>query len=136
MEKALIKTHYRAVLNPELFPRLYERNILPSLTVPDQTMSIQEILERHTRGLGIDQGKVPMYYGDDEVLDQTDLKKLDLSELQELREANAEKLEAMREELIEKGKKKRYEAMRQKIKDEIEFEEIKNKKTGGNNDQA
>lgn len=136
MKKAVIKTHYLAALNPEKFPRLYERNVLPSLTVPDQTMSIQEILERHTRGLGIDQGKVPMYYGDDEVLDQSDLKKMDLSELQELREANAERLEEMRMELIDKAKKKKYEAMRRKIKDEIEFEEVKKKKEGGNNDQA
>lgn len=49
------------------FDRTYEINNLPSMTIPDQTMTVQEILARHVRGLPIlGQGKVPIYMDEDD----------------------------------------------------------------------
>lgn len=59
-----------------------ELNTLPSETIPNQSMSIQEILSRWTRGLPMTGAKVPVYNGDDLL---PDLKKMDLVELDELK---------------------------------------------------
>jgi hypothetical protein len=52
------------------------------MTIPDQTMSIRTILERHSRGLPIDGIKVPIYEGEEN--DLPDWRRLDLAERQEL----------------------------------------------------
>lgn len=62
-----------------------ELNNLPSKTVPDQTMSIKDILDRHTRGLPIAGGKQPIFHGEEE--DLPDFKSMDLAEIQEYKEA-------------------------------------------------
>ena len=55
----------------------------PSLTVPDQTMSIRTIMERYARGLPIDGQKTPIY--DIENLSTgLDPRKLDLVDIQEM----------------------------------------------------
>lgn len=69
-----------------------EVNNEPSLTVPDQTMSIREILERYARGLSVTDGRVPIYLGEDEM---PDLSKLDLVELHEMKFQVAQNIEAL-----------------------------------------
>jgi hypothetical protein len=69
-------------MNVNTFTKNYECNNLPSLTIPDQTMSIRLILERHSRGLPIDGIKTPIYDGEDN--DLPDWRRLDLAERQEL----------------------------------------------------
>lgn len=59
---------------------------LPSLTVPDMTMSIREILERHSRGLPLDGVRIPVYQDDEDYSDMPDPRYLDLAERQELKE--------------------------------------------------
>lgn len=71
-----------------------EVNTQPSMTQPDQAMSIREILERFSRGLPIEGQKVPIY---DEENDLPDIKTLDLAERQELKENYQAELAAMRE---------------------------------------
>lgn len=75
---------YRNWANYHEFPQYNEVNTLPSLTQPEQSLSVKEILAHHTRGVPLEVGKVPIYYGDD--TEFPDPRKLDLSELQELRE--------------------------------------------------
>lgn len=55
----------------------------PSMTVPDQSMSIKTILERYARGLPVG-GRLDEYYDEDDIM--PDYRTLDLSEIQELRE--------------------------------------------------
>lgn len=55
---------------------------MPSLTVPDETMSVREILYRYARGLGFDQAKVPMY--EEEGFEMPDISQMDYSEVQEM----------------------------------------------------
>lgn len=76
MKKLLIKTS----MNANQFAKKYEVNNLPSMTIPDQTMSVKTILERYTRGLPIN-GFEPIYDEDDVLPDP---RTLDLAERQEL----------------------------------------------------
>lgn len=77
-------------LNSHTFPRNYEANTQPSLTVPDQTMTIREILVRYARGLPIS-GNVPIYEGEDN--DLPDPRTMDLAE-------RADFAEQVQEEII------------------------------------
>lgn len=70
-------------LNANEFEKKYKTFTQPSLTVPDQTMSIRTILERYSRGLPIG-GRLDEYY--DEEDDLPDPRTLDLAERQELAE--------------------------------------------------
>lgn len=74
--------------NPEKFT-------MPSKTVPDQTMSINEILQRYARGLPIEGAKVPMYDESDDPVYLPDPRTLDLTELQELRQEIVEELKSI-----------------------------------------
>lgn len=68
-------------LNANQFAKNYREIKTPSLTVPDQTMSIRTILERYSRGLPVG-GRLDEYY--DEEDDLPDPRTLDLAERQEL----------------------------------------------------
>lgn len=70
-------------LNANDFPKSYKTFTMPSLTVPDQTMSIRTILERYSRGLPIG-GRLDEYYDEEDTL--PDPRTLDLVDRQELAE--------------------------------------------------
>lgn len=82
-------------LNATEFPKHYERNTMPSMTIPDQTMSLDEILKRYAKGLplGGTTMKVPLYDEDD---DMPDIRTLDLAERQELAEHYTRELNDLR----------------------------------------
>lgn len=67
-------------LNAKEFQKTGEVNNFPSMTIPDQTMTIKEILDRFTRGLPLDAGKVPIYEGEEFT---PDLRYMDLAEREE-----------------------------------------------------
>lgn len=69
-------------LNSHEFESRGEVNTMPSETVPDQTLSIREIMVRYSRGLPIDGAKVPIWEGEEN--DLPDPRTLDLAERQEL----------------------------------------------------
>lgn len=71
-----------------------EINTEPSLTVPDQTMSIREIMARYARGLPIDGARVEIWEGEDS--DLPDPRTLDLAERQELAEEFTEEITRIR----------------------------------------
>lgn len=85
-----VKTPY----NAHEFAKNHETNTMPSKTIPDQTMSIREIMTRFTRGLPIDGEKVPIYEEEDFL---PDLRGLDLAERQELKEIYQAELDEIRE---------------------------------------
>lgn len=70
-------------LNVSQFEKNYKVFTQPSLTIPDQSMSIKTILERYARGLPVG-GRLDEYYDEDDVL--PDPRTLDLAERQELAE--------------------------------------------------
>lgn len=88
---------FRTPYSPHV--RSTEVNNLPSMTVPDQSMSVAEMLARHASGLPISGAKIPLYEGDQDPLGGLDPRTLDLSELQTLRD-----------EAIDREKEKRRQA--------------------------
>lgn len=90
-------TPFKTNYNAWAFPVRYETNDKPSLTVPDQTMSVQQIVSRYQRGLPISGQKVPVYYGDDE--NYVDLDKMDLEEIHELIGRNRQTITQLRDKL-------------------------------------
>lgn len=84
-------------LNAKLFPKHYEVNNQPSETVPDQAMSIHEIMRRFASGLPLGGQRVELYEGEDHILEGINPKTLDLSEIQEITENAKEELYAIQE---------------------------------------
>jgi hypothetical protein len=70
-------------INANEFSKNYKVFTQPSLTIPDQTMSIKVILERYARGLPVG-GRLDEYY--DEEDDLPNPFTLDLAERQEMAE--------------------------------------------------
>lgn len=100
---ARIKTHLTYTADDQQ----REKNTLPSKTIPDQTMSVQEIMDRFARGLPLDGAKVALYHEEGE--DVPDLERMDLSEKHELLEAARREVQEQREKLnrIAEAKRKR-----------------------------
>lgn len=75
----------------------YETNKQKHLTIPDQTMSIKDILFRYARGLDVE-GFKPVYDDDDITLDDyiPDIRNMDLAERQEFKEYALNELELMK----------------------------------------
>ncbi len=55
----------RNILNATTFEKSYEINNEPDQCIPDQSMTVREIMDRFTRGLPLDAGKVPIYEGEE-----------------------------------------------------------------------
>lgn len=72
-------------LNAEQFPVEKEVNKMPSMTVPDQTMSIQEIMKRYARGLSLGGSlRTPIYDNDEDFdNDLPDIRTMDYAEREE-----------------------------------------------------
>jgi hypothetical protein len=48
----------------EIFGGEYEQGDPVSMTVPDQSLTVQQLIERHRRGLGITGYRPPVYYNE------------------------------------------------------------------------
>lgn len=96
-EVAPIQNH----LNYEPSDHPGEINLDPSETVPDQSMSVKELMDRYARGLPLN-GKTPVYTGEDD--DMPDLARMDLAEREEYAERVAQELEEIKERLNKRAK--------------------------------
>lgn len=74
-----------------------EKNDQPSKTVPDQTMSLRELIRRYASGLPINGQKVPLYEENPDFDNLPDPRTLDLAEREELALQYAEELAALKE---------------------------------------
>lgn len=86
--------------------RKEERNLLPSLTVPDQSMSVAEIMRRYANGLPIGGAKVPLWEEDEDFY--PDVRTLDLAEIQDIIQSGhdaKEQLDQVKKRLNEKAAK-------------------------------
>ncbi len=77
-----------------------EKNFGPSLTVPDQAMSVREILQRFANGLPLGGSNEPIWEGEDG--DGIDPRRLDLADRQELEIAARQELAEIEERLKSK----------------------------------
>lgn len=70
--------------NAHMFPKKHEHISPISDTVPDQTMTIPQLLERQRRGLPLAGFKQPIFDGEDDIMEGVDPRTLDLSERQDM----------------------------------------------------
>lgn len=92
----LVKTQY----NREEHPCNYEENNKPSLTIPDQTLTIRQIIDRYTRGLPISTSMQNPIFQEDEVFnDVPDVNRLDLHDRMEFANNARQELEDIKNKL-------------------------------------
>lgn len=94
--------HVRNSLNYGCFEIQGEFNSGVSQTVPDQALSVRQILERYARGLPLGGQRVPTFDEDD---DLPDFRTLDLSEREEYKARYGEELEQLKNKFKSYGKK-------------------------------
>lgn len=82
----------RNAMNAHLFPLKKQIITQPSMTIPDESMSIREILDRFSRGLPVGGSRTPIY---DDENDMPDIRTLDLAERQELAQHYSEELKSL-----------------------------------------
>lgn len=116
---------YRSPLNSHLFPKYFEPVSPISETIPDQSLSIKEILDRYSRGLGINGEQFAVYHGEEDEMPV--LQKMDLSEIQELQEDLAEYTRIKREEFEQEKKEQEEQQRKRKEQSYIDFEEWRTK---------
>jgi hypothetical protein len=96
-----VKNH----LNRDIFPKKYKEFSMPTETVPDQTMSMREILDRHARGLPVPTN-IPLFEQEADIDHiMPDVRTLDLSERQAFAEQAKQELNQIKEKLNKKAKK-------------------------------
>lgn len=115
----VIRNHY----NSKYFQKKGEVNEEPSLTIPDQSYTVQELLARFASGLPMSGQKIPMYDGEEET---NDLEKLELSERMAIIRSAQEEIV----EINERVKKRQMEAQEAKMQAKIEarLQEKENKR--------
>jgi len=79
------------IFSSELFEKQYEQNDEPSLTIPDQTLSIKQILERYASGQSLE-GKTPYYDESESEEYYSDPRFMDLADREELSEIYKEQI--------------------------------------------
>lgn len=127
-----VKPKFQTPYNRHLFIEAYEVNELPSMTKPDESFSMRELLDRYVKGLPIS-GKV--YNPDD---DFPDLRKLDLVQIQELIEENRAHISEMEKKIhqanLEVKERQEFERLRAKFDQEKEAA-AGDKKEGGEDEK-
>lgn len=125
------KNHYNSV------PEDGEVNDQVSETIPDQSLSVQEILERFAKGLNL-QGRTPIWMNeDDDDLSFDDWDKLDIAEREAIIERNKEEFLELGKKLKDDKRKKALEAQRKKEEEiEARIKERLNKKSGSGQAEA
>lgn len=111
VKEKVMNTHFKTQYNRSLFPGVYEVNKQPSMTIPDQSMSVKTILDRFARGLPLGGSRVPVYDGEDD--DMPDMARLDLAERQEIIENAKEELVELQKKVL-KNKELREAAVKEK----------------------
>lgn len=95
-----------------------EENYEPSQTIPDQALSIPEIIRRYASGLPLGAGKEEIYNGEDDPFDGVDISKLDLAERAELIENAQAELQYLKDQLTKKPIEKPIKPIEKIIKKE------------------
>lgn len=96
---------FKTQFNANEFPKQNEPGGGVSLTVPDQALTVPQIMERNRRGLSVPQAKAMDYTHDDkgEALvpgaDLPDISRLDLAEIQQLKAQAADQVQQLQLQL-------------------------------------
>lgn len=93
-------SHYKNQMNAHLFVDKGEINTQPSMTIPDQSMSVEELLYRYTHGQSLGGGRTAVYDSDSEIEYPANWDKLDISEKHEFFMEKTKELKDLREKLL------------------------------------
>lgn len=121
--KNLIKTQF----DPSYEGSLPEKNTEPSMTQPDMTLSMRELLVNHTRGLGVMANHKEGFYYDTEIPQFDDLTDIDAYR-EYLREQKLENEKRVQELLEHQRKFDQQVRERQRELDSKSREELSNTK--------
>lgn len=121
------KTNYTA----HEWPVKGEINTLPSKTVPDQSLSVKQIMERYAQGLPLEGVRTPVYLGEE--FEFPDMERLDLTERQALIAEARERTELIRTELQNQEKQRMAKKVRELAEkkqkgEDIDYTELPEKK--------
>lgn len=105
-----------------------EVNNLPSLTVPGQAYSVEELFRRHAAGLPLGGERVPVYSENPEDDDLPDFKRMDLAEIEEYRDMLNQQIMEGRKKLHDAKIQARNKKREQEIQEAIKAREAKQKK--------
>jgi hypothetical protein len=112
-------------LNADSRKRDIVPNSMPSMTVPDQTMSIREIAIRYAHGLPFTDAKTPIYDGEEYV---PDFSKMDLADKQsyilDLKNEYDDIMNKVKETDKAKKDKKTEEFFREKFQKELNSKKL------------
>jgi len=103
----------------------YRAFTMPSLTVPDQTMSLKVMVTKYVKGLPIAAPDLKGTYTDDETA--TDFDKLDLAEQEELILSVSEELTKTKATIAQQRKEEAAKRTAEAEKDKKELEELRTK---------
>lgn len=127
-----IKTQY----NASEFKKYRESNFSPSKTVPDQSLTVKQLLERFSRGMPLTGELTPVYNGD---IDLPDFNTMDISEIHDLKQSVAKDIEDKRALLAESQKQfriKEDENRRKKIIEDYEKQRSQRKPKTDDNESG
>lgn len=114
-----IKKKIKNMLNADEFPYKGEFNHQPSLTIPDQTLPLRELIDRFTRGLPVTTFK-PVYDEDNSLPDP---RKMDIAEYNEMRKNVTLELQRLTNEQKERElqdvENQREKLIQQRVEEEI-----------------
>lgn len=110
-----VRVPYQTQLNYKWLPQFWAKNNKPSKTVPNQSLSVKEIMERHRMGMPFNGAHIAQYYGEEYV---PDFERLDISERHAMIQANKERIQKIRGELQEKAEKEYMQKLIVKYQEE------------------
>jgi hypothetical protein len=99
-----------------------EKNFEPSQTIPDQSLSVREILQRYANGLPLGGSNEPIWEGEDG--DGIDPRRLDLAERQELEIAARQELAEIEERLKSKKVEKTVGKLSKEDIEDIQSQDV------------
>lgn len=94
----------------------------PSMTIPDQALTVAQLVERNKRGLPLGGARTPQYQDNPEADFLPDIAKLDLAEIHELKDQAAASIKESKEKLEKIEENRKGRKMKQL---ELQIEELK-----------
>lgn len=127
-----MKVKFRTNYNNQGEKITRKKSTMPGMTVPDQSMTIQEIQTRFASGIPVSNAKIPVYNGEEDIWEGKDPKSLDFVEINatlknRIEEVKEAKIRVTKEvtERQEKAAKMKAEKEAKEIAEEVERREKK-----------
>lgn len=113
-----MKFKIRTPFNSPGFEKDYELNTKVDRCIPDQTMSIRQIMDRYARGLPLDGVKTPIYDGEDS--EHPDMTHWDLAEKEAYMDKVREELAELKQKIASTTKAADLQKLKQQISKELQ----------------